>query len=517
MHLRGDNNTSLKTAQNWKDVITRLIENLESDDTKSIPGELFLDDQQFVEDLIQALPELINVGVKVLKAFSESLQQMPKEKRAEILADALSGINGEEIGKTANSLAQLSIKLHEDGQGILAQKRLGVLSEALDAIDFGEARKALSYSIQSRLEYLEGEAELLLRRPVALMNIMDVVAPTIDSVLKLATTVFSGLSFPPETLAYAVSRILEDIDKEELGRAVNSMLSVVCDLHRGSLIVEESRPYFKTVFERFCEELALYVDGGMVAEALVGLGDDLEIVITTMSDIALGTEELVTPLISALLSLANSFLTALSGVVCKASELPHGVVAKMAQGIEEDIEAQELGRMLNASAVLFNKLSDKNPELLSVVVDKVLSTLQISPLKEAGKTMLLQLKAAVLAHPELAEELGLKEAVKPQAVGAAINRGLSFCDRLLQENPGLVRDVLSDAVYAVDADYLTKVARATADQVAEAALENTVFIKAMLGAILHGSWKYLKGRLRGFRSSRREMRQERGGTGCRNC
>lgn len=460
-----------------RDAVSRLITGVNSSDPQELAREFFREDGEFSQALIEAAPRLVSAAVETVKAFAESVEGLPAEKSAELIALSYAQLNGGEIGEAVNALSRLVIRLHEQNPQLFPANRAGIVSDVIQTTDFGKLRKALTYRAGEQLELLRREVEILGDNPLALINLFSVVAPVINDAIGVLTALLDILALPPEAMTYALFKILEDIDWQEFATVINGTAALVVNLHRGNLIVGDGGLYSRGPLARISSDLVRGLDGQTIAEAIAAVGEEGEAFISSLANQVMDDQDLVVPLAEAAISMANSSFKAAAYVLEKASSLPPETMTKIARALAEDLEAGELGRALDSFVSLARTLYAEDPELYGRLIMDTLSAF----------------------GPEVAG------AVAPQSLGAAASRALSTYNRWAGENPGLVAEGLDGFLGAIDARELERAAKTTGAQLVEAVTRHPEVMKAMMKtalSIIYGSAKGYVSGLRGRRKAR---------------
>jgi hypothetical protein len=460
--MEGSEGAVSLTPEQMSESITRFLQGVGSSDPKDLAKELFQEDGEFSELLVKTIPSLISAATEIIKNFVGSLENMPAEKSTELLASSLSQVDGKEIGDTVNAVTSLVIRLHEQDPEFYPQKRLNIASGVVDEVDFGKLRKALIFRNQERMELLRSEVEMIGDDPMAIINLFSVVTPMINNTIDVLKTALETLALPSEATAYAIFKILQDIDWQELTSVINGLAGFVVTLHRGNLILGDGSLESRMVFSRISEDIVANLEPQTVAEAIQAIGEEGEALITSLSSAIMDNEELTLWMTGALTTLANSYFTAVANIMEKANTLPPDMVKRVADGIAEDLEAKELGRALSNMLVMMGRINRENPELFGTI-----------------------LKDALAAA-------NLDEMLSPKAVGAGIDQALASYNRLSRENPRLVAESLDGFLSGIDARQLNEAAQSTASQVAEATSRHPEVMKAVFKALLSMTYKTIK-------------------------
>ncbi len=371
----GGNNGEVLNIDDLKGTVTRLVDGMDAATIRSLARELISQDG-FSETLVHSYPRFVNLGIQIARAMVESLEQLPVDKSTELLAQALGGVDGKELGETINSLSRLLIALHRTKPGLMAESKVGVVSDAVGVVDFGKLREALTFHYRSRLSMLEGKVDHVVGFPLGLANLLNVVPPLVNDLLRIAGKTLGYMKFPDELLANATFTLLADIDMHELGQVLNAAAELVIALSHGDWVLGSGgEPFLKKVLNNLVDELAAGVDGPRLKEAALALGGNGKVIGEVFSEYIFETDQRILAFHNSLLVAVNALARTAAGFSEKLIELPPGVVARMAEDVENNFQAEELGKTINALAVLLNRMCEDHPDLVREIAKRLLSTL----------------------------------------------------------------------------------------------------------------------------------------------
>ena len=478
--------------------ILRLIESVESADPAELSRELFGDGQESLQAMVEALPRIINTAVQVCRGLAEALESLPADGGAEMLADSLSEVNGTEIGKAVNSLSQVIIRFYESDPGLFNKIKMTVASDTVGAIDFGKLRKRLTYQARMRTEYNREALAMMGKEPVALINLVSLLPEYVNNTLALLNQLLDILTFPPEAMTYAVFKILEEIDWEEMSGAVNGVSAFINTLRRGDLLLGDGSSDFTGVISSASENFMKNVDFIEVARAVSALSEYVEAAVTSLAGEALGKEGGALAISGALLSISNSAIRSTSAILERAVALGPEAFGAMARGMKDGLDARELGTAINSALVLFNRFAAGDPELAGTIIENALSGVDSEQAVLAGKTLITGFGGALLAGPTAGEPLC------PGVVATTVNNALASFNQLSAEDPQLVARRLDRFLADLDEEQLGEAARRASSQITDAALRNPGIARALVKALMSATYKFMKGYVKSFWTKREQ-------------
>ncbi|MDY6795566.1 MAG: hypothetical protein SWK76_09870 [Actinomycetota bacterium] len=300
-------------------------------------------------------------------------------------------------------------------------------------------------------------------------NLFNVVPPNLNKLIGVINTVLQNLSLPPEAVTYGLLKIFQGLNRDEIGQAVNSASIVVDIIHKGTLVLGDGSPQSREVASRISEDLCRILDWEVTAEDLASIGEEREVVMTSLASAALEKEERILALLEALLSWTNSSLRVYNNILDKVGDLPPKTLKGIGGSLEEGLDAKELGRRINSLVLLYNKLASSNPELVGNLLKSVLS----------------------------AAEIDLGDLLGAEALGLAANKALASYARAPREDPGRMERSLDGFLSGIDAQELEGAARSASRQLSEAVshhpeLAGSLF-KTLTTTLYHGGKRYLSG------------------------
>ncbi|MBC7248329.1 MAG: hypothetical protein H5T73_11210 [Actinobacteria bacterium] len=399
-----------------------------------------------VEALIELGVQLNNFTKDILRDFMVRMGRDLDVERMKALPAAYAPMLNDLLLEDREALDALIA-----GLGSLAESMMKATGATLKKIgntaDFGKVRVGLTRHFESRREELSGEPPTL--NPVVLSNLLGVVPPLTNYLLRVFTRALQGMNLPSEILASATFQLLEDIDQAELGGLVNALCDVVISLHRGNLLLGRDEPRFKQVLERVSGKLLDNVDAERFKEAAVALGEDGKVIGQVVSGYLFATPESTARVARAMSVAVNAALRATADLLRRFAELSPEAMEEVVSHYRETFDPREAARLLNTNAVILNKACAVAPELVGETVGGFMTALDREELARAGKSLALQAARAVLADP------AVDAALQPEALGERINAGLAAFNRVVRENPDLVSRV-ARTIGAVDGKELRR-------------------------------------------------------------
>lgn len=492
MEMAQDSGGSTRSVEEIALDLRSMLRGIDEVDPGELADRLFQGDGEFLAEALDAFPATVNSLVRLFRAFVEGMEGLPPERSAEMMAGSVSGIDGAGIGEALNSLSRLMIKVYENDPTPLSAEKMGVASEAVEAVDFGKLRKALTYKARADFDYRFRQVDLLGDQPVAIINLFNVVPEYINGFLELLTRVFTILVLPSEAMTFALFKILEEIDWQELSRTVNAGSKFVNLLHKGDLILGDGGTRIPSVASQIAGDLALEIDWEEVLGAYVALREYKDAVFAVAAVELMGDGVRLERLTDAAAAVTVSKLRGYSLIAEEVESMPEESIRVVTRGIAESLDARELGSTINSSLAAFNRISGSDPDYLESILSEALSQIDTEQASKACRTLISSVGRAVRANPGLAQKLG------PAAFGAAVNESIASFNRYAREDPESIALGAGDFLAQLDAEQMGEAAEAIASAMAEAAFKNPSLTVAVLKGALSGIVRFLIDYLKSF-------------------
>ncbi len=490
----------LLRTPDFKEMLQMHLRDINPENAAELMRVFLWEDPGFSLGLMAALPDIANWLVEAIATLGVEFDKIPTMMLKNFLEQLGAGLDLEQLKKLPAAYAPILDRvLWEDPEvvnktvmflGAIVDGVLKLTGSTLNkvgqAADFGKIRVALTEHFDSRRAALR-EKEWDIFNPIPLANLLGIAAPGVNYLLTILARALAGLNLPPEVLANAVFQVLEDIDPVELGGFLDSFSAFVNTLHTGNIVLGRDEPRFKEVFERVSENLLANMDGDQFKKSMIALGEDGGVIGQVLSDRFFATPESTAKFAHAISVILNHGIRMAATGVGKFSELPDATLAGMADNLESEFEARELGRMLNSLMILIERMAEQRPDLLQVVLGKMLSAIEPDQCAAVAGKVMVQARDAVMADAAWSAKL------RPEAIGNTINTGLASFNRYAAKNPTVLATGLSAGMSTIDTVELNKAVGSVVNQVVDAAVANPRVLGAVIKPVIGGAFRFVKG------------------------
>ncbi|MBU4180029.1 MAG: hypothetical protein KJ625_08840, partial [Actinobacteria bacterium] len=264
--------------------VEAVLESVKPEAVDAAVESLFGEGGEMGPEILLAIPNVMNAYARMLTGFAEVLEELEPEERRKLLGEAAGKLDGVALGRATNAFSRLMMKVGKENPKLAAEV-FPAIETAIEEIDFGKLRVGTVAYIEYAADLASMSIDAMLENPVIVANLVGILPPLINNLIKVISGALSEMDLPQEVLASAVFNIILEIDTEELGRAVTSMSKIVNELHEGNLILGRDEPRFRAVFAEFAEGILENVDTAEFARAVVALGEDFEVILDSVTDI----------------------------------------------------------------------------------------------------------------------------------------------------------------------------------------------------------------------------------------
>ena len=434
------------------------------------------------QDILNALRRLKIARLRLLRELSWFVDELPQEERADLIETVFEVVDGSSMAESANSMARLFITLREE-RPELASELFPDIEAFFGETDFGKMRKAVNVLLDFWTGLTCKSFDMVADNPVVIANLIGMLPPVVNSLVKVLSYSLGKLDMPPEILASALFNLLLALDTGEIGRTITSASKMINDVHEGNIVLGRDEPRFKAVMSELAEGILENTDVEEASRAVVALGEDLEVAVGSMMDLLNRNPELLVAGVSTWVSLHNIVARMASGVLGELGQLPDETLSRMGDEIAGKLDAGEVGRAVNSMLALTGRFMEANPDLLRGVVADTLSTMDRDQLGTVLREAFREVGLAVKEDP------GIRKALAPEEVGRRLN---DLIVRFNGVGPGAIKDYASRMLSTIDSDELERALRTLFGGVTDAVLESAEKAKAVVKPFLSAIWRSVR-------------------------
>lgn len=451
-----------------KDRLIANLEYLEPDQARELIKIMLWSDSAFSFGMLGQLPRGLNFAIAFLDELGKQLQNVPPHLLREFVAEMIRTLDLESVRALPRAylplLASLNLVAGDDPEKIKEnqQKKISLLQDTIRTADFGKIRKMITRQADLNYPVMENVIATIVSDPVIFANLLNILPPLLNNLLKATATGLQEIDFPPEILASAVFNLLDDLKAEELGAIITGLSTLINKIHEGSAVLGYNEPRFRVVIESLLEKTLSNFDQKENIAALAALGEDLEVILYAVTDTLMQKPELLEEILPVLRQGFCTGLRSLAYLLEQLNQLPPQGSLNFIQGQDSAIST-EAAKLVNALVGLSNRVMEDNPGLL----EKSLA--------------------------------GFIQTVDQAEVARLLNRGLISYNKMLTDGPDQVKGELSYYLEQLDQEELSRALLLTSGQLSQTLAGNPRLSRSLLKSFFRLVGGLIRGSLKGER------------------
>jgi len=444
----------------------------------------FKGDPELARETIEQAYNVEMAYVSAIKALCEYLDGLSPEERSAVLEKHIETVDGSAFASATNTWSELVMKVHDERPD-LAEATFPAVDAIFRETDFGKVREALTALLDYCTAYMTHAIAMMMENPVVIANIVGVVPPIANSLIKIISVTLEETKLPPEILASALFNTLGALDAEELGRMLTTASKMAIDLHAGNYILGHEEPRFRAVFMDFMKRVLDNVDNEATTGAAVALAEDLEVIAGVLVELIARDPEMVVLTSRMATSIQNVLVRVIANGLTEAVAWPDELLVRVA-GEMAEAETVEIGRAIDSAVTLALRLREADPNLHRKLLADALQGLDVGRLELLMSAAVTDVKAAMLADP------GVRGALEPEEVGRRINDHLVRFNGSAAARPGAIKDYVTCMLGAVDTRELEKAVHTVSEGMMDATLATGERVKMLLKVVARNAWRFVK-------------------------
>ena len=439
------------------------------------------DDPDLTREAIESAPLLQMALVRSMKVFALYLDGLEPAERTAVIKKQIEALDGSELAAAMNAYSALMMKVHDESPD-LAEAAFPVFEAVFEETDFGKVREATGDMLDYFTSYMTRFIEVMMENPVVVANIVGIVPPLANTLIKLLSVTLENTNLPPEILASALFNTIAALDAEEMGRLITTGSRMAIDLHAGNYILGGAEPRFRAVFTDVMKRMMDNVDAAAAGEALVALAEDTEVMAGVLVELIARDPDKAVLACRTGTALNNVLARVISNALAEANAWPDELLEALGEEAR-GLDAVELGKAIDSAVTLALRFREANPGLHREVMSSVLQGINTERLE------FLLTYAANDAREALMSNSGVAEALRPEEMGRRINGWLVSFNRSPVAKPGAIKEYVTTMLAEVDTRELEKAARTVSHGMMDAVFATGERVKMMLRVGAGNLWR----------------------------
>ncbi|MBU4490821.1 MAG: hypothetical protein KKE79_09345 [Actinobacteria bacterium] len=444
--------------------------------------EIFAGDPEFTREVIQAIPDLWKAEYKLVSVFSGYLEGLPTEERTALLCEMLKSFDGVLAGNAANDFSRLVMAVHRESPDLATEIFPG-LEAAFSTTDFGKLREAVTALLDYAVAVAEKSIELSTVNPIIIANIVGMLPPLVNSLIKVVSSALKNVDLPSEILASTLFNLLLSVDTAELGSALNSLAGLLKVVHDGNKVLGRDQCMSHAVFLQFADSLLQSLDVSEVSGAIVALCEEAHVMVGATAEILVREPGLLLLLSSTGVSAMNIFHRALATAFNELGKTPEEEMKNIGDEVRERFDTGEVGNMANAVLALTERFRNANPELGRELMLGFAGSVDGELASSAVRDLSADFLEVVRRDPAIGR------ALEPEEMGRRMNEVLFAFNRTFSDGPLGISRYVSRMLAVVDTHELETAVLNFTQGLTDAVMASTGKGLALLRPLAAVAWR----------------------------
>ena len=413
-------------------------------------------------------------------ALSDYVSGLPEEDRRELLTEVMSGLDGARLAESMNSVSVLLLKMRDE-KAQLDEPIAVAIGAFMENADFGKTREAFEWWTKLVTSMTCGAIDLMMENPVLTANIVGMLPPLANTLIRVFAKFVDSMDLPAEILASALFNIIEELDAEEIGRGLTAVARQVNSLHEGNKVLGGEEPRFRAVFSGFMSRMLDETDPAQVAAMLVAIAEDVETMAGVLSGIAARDDEMMLTFARTGAQLTEVIARTLTGMFIEMGKVPPATLERIGSEMLDSMDPSEIGRAVNAWVDLGLAFREASPDFDTLFLERVFSRLDFERLELLFAGSMVDVARAARSSPALMRSL------EPEQVGRRVNDALRAFNSSVS-SAAAVRDYIARVMSAIDTRELSDATSKLAKGLTEGMLANAEKGEVILKSSMSAAW-----------------------------
>lgn len=346
-------------------------------------------DQQFIKNISEPLPDMMNGLFDIMGTLARTLEEMPAAEKKKLFGNVFKGISSAQAGEMINRGCRNINSIHKEDPEFFANILEPGFQNWVESVDFGEIREMFDNSAADRHAFVKMVNTVLWQYPAKMVMILSLL-PSLVNLLTdtLDLSVGKLNELPPDMLTDVILSFAREINSDSMAGVFEQLTEIIRKIHTGSaLLGEPGAPQLPKVVSGKVEEIVAQIDPNTLwkakialAETKAVLGQAVTAAINKKPDfrhlnLTMGPE------------LTNIRLKSFNQRLAGWESLDDGDLAKFVEHHLSAYDVQEMAEVLNNTLRIINRLGDEKQTLYTEFASQLVNAMDEYELAEAAKQL----------------------------------------------------------------------------------------------------------------------------------
>ena len=349
--------------------------------------QLLFENNQFLQNVAEPLPDIINGLFDMLTTMAGTLEELPTAEKKEAMGKVFSTISTGRTGELINRFSRIMIDIHKDDPEFLTRTIGPGLVKLIDTTDFGELKIFLDGTFKDMTSLAKLISGAMFDKPAKVVLLLSTVPMLANMVTKILEDIVGQFNkFPPDLVSDVILSLFREVDAKTVGMLANKGMELFRKINVGSaLIGDPGMPQCRLDFAEFIDEFTDQIDIELLWKFKDLLGQSKERFNLSLLAVMKKKPELVIAGLKNAPKLRNYQLQATKRKLGLIENLPEEKALDALKKGLADTDSNSMAEIINIAAVMINRLNESDANLLPDLVDEFISTLDLYEIEDTVK------------------------------------------------------------------------------------------------------------------------------------
>ncbi len=339
-------------------------------------------DPRFIQEIAGPAAEILRGLFEVISGVAAGIEALDTEEKkkllSELMAKALTGQTGTLITQGCRILNDI----HKDDPTFFAKALEPGVKAWITSMDFGELKTAMENAAADTHGVVEMVIRVLWQYPTKMVLLISLLPTIGNMILDAAGITLNQINqISSDLFADVILTFLKEVDAKAISRVIGETAELMRKLDNGSrLLGEPGSPQLPRAIGTLVDTLTADIDPLVLAKAGVAAAGIKAAVGEAVAEAVTCREDLRKTVLDRSLRVRNIRVRSLNRRLGFWESADDDELAGYLAGYD----IQGLGDALNALLVMFNRVCDRQPELLPAMAEKLAAAIDLDELQKAA-------------------------------------------------------------------------------------------------------------------------------------
>lgn len=345
------------------------------------------ENEQFVENLLAPLPDLVNGLFDILSTAVTTIEELDTREKTKLFGDLMGRMANGQTGSLITSGCRILNDIHRADPEFFAKNLEPGFKKWIESVDFGEVKEMVENSASDVRAFVTMANDTIWQYPAKVVLLLSLLPSMANMLTDSADISLSRLNkMAPDLLTDVILSFINEIETAPVAGLVNELSELVRKIHTGSgLLGEPGTPQLPRVLSAKIDQIIEQTDAVALWKAKMALAETGASIDTALTDAVNNTPALKQLALIKGPEITNIRVKTKNRKLAWWDGLDDEAVAKSASQNLSAYDLQEAAEVVNNTLRLFNRVAEQKPELFAGLVRQFVNGIDDYELAEAAR------------------------------------------------------------------------------------------------------------------------------------